>query len=147
MIRVQTEDFNIADEYQKLIDDNQKDGAIVFFVGMVRDFNQNANIKALTLEHYPAMTNKTLVEIVDTAKARWPLSRVSVVHRVGRLPLGEQIVFVGVTSQHRQDAFEGAQFIMDKLKTTAPFWKKEETEQGTHWVEAKASDAKAADSW
>lgn len=124
MIKVQTQDFNIAEEYALLSDNNQTDGAVVFFVGLVRDFNQNSQIKSLTLEHYPAMTDKVLTRLEQQAKTRWPVNRVAIVHRVGELNLSEQIVFVGVTSPHRDAAFEAAQFIMDQLKTRAPFWKK-----------------------
>ena len=147
MIKVQTEDFIVADEYNKLIKDNQQDGAVVFFVGMVRDFNQNSKITSLTLEHYPAMTEKSLAQLEVQAKQKWQLGRVSIVHRFGRLELGEQIVFVGVTSMHRKSAFEAAEFIMDTLKTTAPFWKKEQTTDSEHWVEAKQSDTEQAQKW
>lgn len=147
MIRVQTEDFDIAKEYQALTLNNQTDGAVVFFVGLVRDFNQDSQIKTLTLEHYPAMTEKVLSELEAQANQRWQLGRVSLVHRVGTLALGEQIVFVGVTSCHRQSAFEAAQFLMDKLKTQAPFWKKEQTPQGEHWVDARDTDKNAAKKW
>lgn len=147
LIKVQSEDFNVAEEYQRLTQGNQQDGAVVFFVGLVRDFNQAQSIKSLTLEHYPAMTEKVLNKIVEQARDKWPLGRISVVHRVGTMQLGEQIVFVGVTSQHRQAAFEAGQFIMDILKTQAPFWKKEQTEQGNHWVDAKESDQEQAKSW
>ncbi|MCU4677630.1 molybdopterin synthase catalytic subunit MoaE [Catenovulum sp. 2E275] len=147
MIKVQTQDFNVAAEYAALCENNQTDGAVVFFVGLVRDFNQNSQIKSLTLEHYPAMTNKVLQDLEQQAKSRWPVNRVSIVHRVGKLTLAEQIVFVGVTSPHRQAAFEAAQFIMDTLKTSAPFWKKEQTPTGEHWVDAKDSDEQAAKNW
>ncbi len=147
MIRVQTQDFNVAEEYAALTRENQTDGAIVFFVGSVRDFNQNSQITSLTLEHYPAMTDKVLNELEIQAKARWPVNRVAIVHRVGKLELGEQIVFVGVSSAHRQAAFDAAQFIMDTLKTTAPFWKKEATPAGEHWVDAKDSDEQAVKNW
>ncbi|KMT66165.1 molybdopterin synthase catalytic subunit MoaE [Catenovulum maritimum] len=147
MIKVQAEDFIVADEYNKLIKDNQQDGAVVFFVGMVRDFNQNSKITSLTLEHYPAMTEKSLAQLEVQAKQKWQLGRVSIVHRFGRLELGEQIVFVGVTSMHRKSAFEAAEFIMDTLKTTAPFWKKEQTTDSEHWVEAKQSDTEQAQKW
>ncbi|EWH11558.1 molybdenum cofactor biosynthesis protein E [Catenovulum agarivorans DS-2] len=147
LIKVQHDDFNVAEQYQQLIQNNQQDGAVVFFVGLVRDFNQQQSIKSLTLEHYPAMTEKVLNLIVEQAREKWPLGRISVVHRVGTMQLGEQIVFVGVTSQHRQAAFEAGQFIMDILKTQAPFWKKEQTEQGSHWVDAKESDQTQAQTW
>ncbi|WP_017444530.1 molybdopterin synthase catalytic subunit MoaE [Gayadomonas joobiniege] len=147
MIKVQTEPFNVGEIYQNLANNNAAAGAVVFFVGQVRDYNQNKTIRALTLEHYPAMTEKVLSEIVNEAERRWPLQAVSLVHRVGRMLIGDEIVFVGVASAHRQAAFAASQFIMDKLKTQAPFWKKEETETGNHWVEARESDIKAADNW
>jgi molybdopterin synthase catalytic subunit len=104
-------------------------------------------IEAMTLEHYPAMTEKALAEIVAQAKARWQLRRVRVIHRVGRLLPGDRIVFVGVTSSHRGDAFAACEFIMDYLKTRAPFWKKEETAAGARWVDARESDDTAASRW
>lgn len=147
MISVQTEDFQMADEYQQLVSDNISDGAVVTFVGMVRDFNDGSDVEGLYLEHYPGMTEKCLEDIVVKAKERWPLGRVRVIHRVGQLALGDQIVFVGVTSKHRGSAFEACEFIMDYLKTQAPFWKKETTEGGERWVEAKQSDQQKANTW
>lgn len=146
-IRVQQADFDMATEYQQLIVDNQKDGAVVTFTGLVRDFNQGENVAGLTLEHYPGMTEKSLMEICKQARERWPLGRIRVIHRVGQLTLGEQIVFVGVTSMHRQASFNGASFIMDYLKTRAPFWKKEQTQEGERWVEARDSDQQQANKW
>lgn len=136
MIRVQTEDFDQNQEYRLLIDGNQQDGAVVTFIGLVRDFNQGHDIKGMTLEYYPGMTEKALEKIEAEAKAKWPIGRVNIVHRVGDLSLGDQIVFVGVSSSHRKDAFAATQFIMDTLKTDAPFWKKEQTSKGERWVEA-----------
>ena len=147
MITVQQEDFDVAKEYAALIEDNTTDGAVVFFTGLVRDFNQGNSVNGLTLEHYPAMTEKVLNDIVDQAKQRWKLGRVRVIHRVGKLDLGDQIVFVGVTSQHRESAFEANQFIMDFLKHQAPFWKKERTQKGERWVEAEDKDKKAQQKW
>lgn len=147
MISVQTQDFSLADEYQKLSDDNVTDGAIVTFVGMVRDFNDGSDVVGLYLEHYPGMTEQCLTDIAAQASERWEIGRVRVIHRVGQLSLGDQIVFVGVTSKHRQSAFEACQFIMDYLKTQAPFWKKETTQEGARWVEAKQSDQDKADAW
>ena len=137
MIRVQQQDFDLSAEYSKLIKDNQTDGAVVTFCGLVRDFNQGHDIKGLTLEHYPAMTQKALEKIEATAREKWALGRVTIIHRVGALDLGDQIVFVGVTSRHRKDAYAASQFIMDTLKTEAPFWKKERTSQGERWVESE----------
>lgn len=147
MIKVQLEDFNFAEEVELLERDNCVDGATVTFVGRVRDNNNGQNVGGLFLEHYPAMTNKSLVDIVEQAKQRWQLGNVSVIHRFGQLALGDKIVFVGVTSKHRKDAFMAAEFIMDYLKVQAPFWKKETTDAGEHWVEAKDSDNLEADKW
>ncbi len=147
MIAVQTQDFDLAEEYRQLTLDNCVDGAVVTFVGMVRDFNDGSDVSGLFLEHYPGMTEKALAVIVSEAKKRWPLGRVRLVHRVGQLTLGEQIVFVGVSAKHRGDAFDGCEFIMDKLKTEAPFWKKETTADGERWVDAKQSDNDKADTW
>lgn len=146
-IAVQAQDFCVADEYQALCRDNTQDGAVCAFCGLVRDFNQGHVINALTLEHYPAMTTKSLSRIVEQARARWSLGRVRLIHRVGTLNLGEQIVFVGVSSRHRGDAFAACEFIMDCLKTQAPFWKKEHTQHGERWVQANADDQHKADSW
>lgn len=122
-ISVQNEHFNVGDEYQWL-SECESDGAVVTFTGKVRNHNLGDEVNTLTLEHYPGMTEKALNDIVEQARARWPLQRVSVIHRVGQLNIGEEIVFVGVTSAHRHSAFESAEFIMDFLKTRAPFWKK-----------------------
>lgn len=122
-------------------------GAVASFVGYVRDYNQDAAVSELLLEHYPGMTEKALEKIVEQAEQRWPLLRVKVVHRVGLLGLGEPIVFVAVASAHRQAAFAACEFIMDYLKTRAPFWKKEHTEQGARWVDGRDSDQQAAARW
>jgi molybdopterin synthase catalytic subunit len=147
MISVQNQDFSLSDEYQALIEGNQKDGAVVTFVGLVRDFNDGSDVNGLFLEHYPGMTEKCLNDICQQASERWELGRIRVIHRIGQLNLAEQIVFVGVTSMHRKSAFEACEFIMDYLKTQAPFWKKETTTQGEHWVQAKQSDMTKADKW
>lgn len=146
MISIQQEDFSVATEHQRL-DDCHGDGAIVTFVGKVRDMNLGSQVTALTLEHYPGMTEKALSAIIDEAKQRWSLTHVRVIHRVGLLEIGEKIVFVGVTSGHRKAAFEACEFIMDYLKTRAPFWKKERIEQGERWIEAKESDSTEAQRW
>ena len=146
-IRVSEEDFSVQHEYQAMIENNPRDGAVVFFVGLVRDFNQGNKVSGLTLEHYPAMTEKALQAIIQKAKQRWSLGRVRLVHRVGRLRINDQIVFVAVSSKHREDAFSAAQFIMDYLKTEAPFWKKEVTERGERWVEANDKDQQAREHW
>jgi molybdopterin synthase catalytic subunit len=146
-ISVQSQDFDFADEYQKLRDSSHSDGALVTFVGLVRDINLQKPVSALFLEHYPAMTEKVLNEIVEKARAKWQLGSVSIIHRVGHLTVSEQIVFVGVTSQHRQSAYHANEFIMDYLKTQAPFWKKETTSDGDKWIEAKASDMEKSKGW
>jgi molybdopterin synthase catalytic subunit len=146
-ISVQFQDFNFAHEYQKLRDSNNSDGALVTFVGLVRDTNLQQSVSGLFLEHYPAMTDKVLTNIVEKARAKWQLGSVSIIHRVGQLRVSEQIVFVGVTSQHRQSAYHANEFIMDYLKTEAPFWKKETTTQGDRWIEAKNSDTKKSQDW
>jgi molybdopterin synthase catalytic subunit len=146
-ISVQSQDFDFAYEYQKLRDSSHSDGALVTFVGLVRDINLQKPVSALFLEHYPAMTEKVLNEIVEKAREKWQLGSVSIIHRVGHLTVSEQIVFVGVTSQHRQSAYHANEFIMDYLKTQAPFWKKETTSDGDKWIEAKASDMEKSKGW
>ena len=146
-INVQTQDFDFAHEYQKLRNSSNSDGALVTFVGLVRDLNLQQSVSGLFLEHYPAMTDKVLSNIVEQAKAKWQLGSVSVIHRVGQLNVSDQIVFVGVTSQHRQSAYHANEFIMDFLKTQAPFWKKETTNQGDKWIEAKTSDVEKIKGW
>ena len=146
MISVQHDDFSVADEYAKLAEGNEA-GAVVTFIGKVRDFNQGDVVTGLSLEHYPGMTEKALQEIIVEARSRWPLLQTRVIHRVGDLELGDQIVFVGVTSAHRGAAFEACEFIMDYLKTKAPFWKKEQTPVESRWVDARETDNSAADRW
>lgn len=138
--------FNVGDEYNWLAQCDE-DGAVVTFTGKVRNHNLGDNVSALTLEHYPGMTEKTLAEIIQQARDRWPLQRVRVIHRIGELFPGDEIVFVGVTSAHRSSAFAAAEFIMDYLKTRAPFWKREATQQGSRWVEARDHDQQAAERW
>ena len=147
LIKVQEADFNIQDEYDAMRSDNQEDGAIVFFTGLVRDFNQGNDVTGLFLEHYPAMTEKALGKIVEEAKERWPINRVRLIHRVGQLYLADQIVFVAVSSKHREAAFDACRFIMDYLNNRAPFWKKETTTQGDVWVEALEKDQTAMEKW
>ncbi|MGM7318312.1 molybdopterin synthase catalytic subunit MoaE [Idiomarina sp. ST10R2A5] len=144
-VRVQQEDFDLTTEYQRLAQ-NKQCGAVVTFTGLVRD-SVEGGLRGLELEHYPGMTEKALTDIVEEAQKRWDLHGVTVIHRVGYLALNEQIVMVAVASGHRQAAFSAASFIMDYLKTQAPFWKKEHTEEGEHWVEAKQSDQQAAEQW
>ena len=146
-ILVQRADFSLGEEYERLATRHDS-GAIVTFVGKVRDFNQGEQVKGLSLEHYPGMTEKALVDIVNQARARWPLQECTLIHRIGDLLLGDQIVLVAVSSAHREAAFEACHFIMDFLKTRAPFWKKELTAEGIQrWVEAKQSDDAAAARW
>ncbi|QFI37711.1 molybdopterin synthase catalytic subunit MoaE [Moritella marina ATCC 15381] len=145
-IQIQTEDFDLATEYAAL-GQSYSTGAVVTFIGKVRDFNQGDNVSGLTLEHYPGMTEKSLAKILVEAETRWSIQGVKVIHRIGELALGDQIVFVGVASMHRGDAFQACEFIMDYLKTQAPFWKKEATEEGAHWVDARETDTTAADRW
>lgn len=147
-ICVQQNDFDVGQEYSALIAGNAAAGAVVFFVGRVRDFNDGRLVAGLSLEHYPGMTEKILEQILSEAKLRWELVSARIIHRVGELRLGDQIVFVGVTSAHREHAFQAAEFLMDFLKTRAPFWKKEITQDGENvWVEAKNKDGEAAERW
>lgn len=146
-VRIQTEDFDIGAEIAALRRANSRIGAIASFVGTVRDVNEGDAVAEMTLEHYPGMTEKSIEEIVAQARGRWNVSETLVIHRVGTLRPTEQIVLVVVTSAHRGDAFAACQFIMDYLKTRAPFWKKETTPQGARWVEARASDDIAAERW
>jgi molybdopterin synthase catalytic subunit len=148
MIRVQSQDFDVGAEIRALTGGRDDIGAIVTFTGTVRREARQAPIRALTLEHYPGMTEKELARIEAEAAARWELSASLIVHRYGRLVPGDNIVLVIAASSHRQAAFEAAQFLMDYLKTSAPFWKKEEpAEGGERWIEAKATDDKAAERW
>ena len=144
-ISVQAEDFDAGREIDALTAEAGVAGAVASFVGLVRD--ENKSLAAMTLEHYPGMTEKAIGEIVDTAMQRWSLFGVRVIHRIGRLLPGDRIVLVVVSSKHRGEAFAACEFIMDYLKTQAPFWKKEETPDGGCWVEARASDDEAASRW
>ena len=146
-VRVQTGDFDVAREIAALRGGDARVGAVAAFVGLVRDINDAAVVSTLTLEHYPGMTEKALVRIVDEAKARWNVYEALVIHRVGELKPTDQIVLVVVTGAHRGEAFAACEFIMDYLKTRAPFWKKEQTPAGERWVEARASDDDAAARW
>ena len=146
-VRVQTADFDVSRELAALRAGDRRVGAIAVFIGTVRDVNDDATIAALTLEHYPGMTEKALAAIVDEAKSRWDLVDALVIHRVGELAPADQIVLVAVTSAHRGEAFAACEFIMDYLKTRAPFWKKEATPDGVRWVDARASDDDAAARW
>ena len=146
-IRVQAEAFDPGVETSAMHAANVGVGAVVTFIGYVREFNDGLDVSGLYLEHFPGMTEKSLAKIAHDANSRWPLLKVDIIHRVGRLEPGEPIVFVGTASAHRQAAFEACAFIMDYLKTRAPFWKKEDTPQGPRWVEGKRSDVSAAQRW
>ncbi|WP_327438814.1 molybdopterin synthase catalytic subunit MoaE [Pseudomonas donghuensis] len=146
-VRVQSEAFDPGVEVNAMHAANVGVGAVVGFVGYVRDFNDGQDVAGMFLEHYPGMTEKALGKIVVEAEQRWPLLKVEVLHRIGGLEPGEPIVFVGVASAHRQAAFDACNFIMDYLKTRAPFWKKEQTGDGPRWVEGKQSDEDAAGRW
>lgn len=147
MISVQEHDFNQQIEYDRLKMQTSI-GAIVTFTGLVRDINQGRMVSDLALEHYPGMTEKCLIDIVEQAKRRWNIIASTVIHRVGQLTISDQIVFVGVASEHRGDAFAACEFIMDYLKTEAPFWKKEIMGNGkVEWVDAREADQKALSKW
>lgn len=160
MISIQTADFSLDEEYKKLRERAGDAGAIVTFTGLVREIydsgseatgrlkeNREGKINTLYLEHYPGMTEKSLQQISDQAANTWPLLATRIIHRVGELSAKDQIVFVGTASAHRQDAFESAQFMMDYLKSNAPFWKKQSSESGSVWIESKQSDTDALDRW
>lgn len=145
-IAVQSEAFDQSAVYQWLSAPNSS-GAVVLFIGKVREMNLGDSVQTLYLEHYPAMTEKALHDIVQQACQRWQLQRVQLIHRVGKLHTGDEIVLVGVSSAHRGDAYHANEFIMDYLKTQAPFWKKELTDKGERWIEERASDKQAAEKW
>ena len=147
MIRVQREDFDVGAELERLTAGKHGIGGVVTFIGVVRDTAGAERIGAMTLEHYPGMTEKQLAEIEAEATRRWPLEASLIVHRYGRLEPGERIVLVITASAHRQAAFEACEFLVDWLKTKAPFWKLEETSQGPRWVEAQSGDDQAAKRW
>ena len=147
MIRVQTEDFDFAQEVLALRQGKPNIGAVATFLGTVRDINDGSSVKGMTLEHYPGMTEKSLQAIEQRANERWALDGVSIIHRVGELLPEDQIVMVAVASRHRGNAFAACEFIMDYLKTEAPFWKKEETPEGARWVDARETDQTALEKW
>ena len=146
-VRVQQEDFDAGAEIARLRANNPKIGAVASFIGIVRDLNEGAAVGSITLEHYPGMTDKALTSIAEQAKARWNLLDVLIIHRIGTLAPTDQIVLVVTASSHRGDAFAACQYVMDYLKTDAPFWKKEVTAEGTRWVDARDSDADARARW
>ncbi len=146
-ILIQSEDFNIQEETEALRKQTNGIGAIATFTGLVRDLDKDQKVSALVLEHYPGMTEKNLEEIVVEASSRWPIIDATIIHRIGELSIGAQIVFVAVSSEHRGAAFNACEFIMDFLKTQAPFWKKTKNENGEHWLDAKESDSLAIEKW
>ena len=146
-VRIQTEDFDLSLELKKLRAGDARVGAVAAFVGTVRDRNDGSAVAAMTLEHYPGMTEKSLEEIIEKAKARWDIYDVLIIHRVGPLQIEDQIVLTAVTSAHRGEAFAACEYVMDYLKTLAPFWKKEETPEGARWVDARLSDDEALKKW
>ena len=146
-VRIQTEDFDLSQEMAQLRAGNARVGAIVSFIGTVRDLNEGAAVAEMELEHYPGMTEQAIQAIIEQAKARWPIYGAQVIHRVGPLKPMDQIVLVAVTSPHRGEAFSACEFIIDYLKTEAPFWKKEQTPDGARWVDARSSDDQALAKW
>lgn len=146
-VRVQEADFDLGAELAALRAGDARVGALASFVGLVRDINDGAGVSEMTLEHYPGMTEKALEAIVGEAQSRWDIYNALVIHRVGPLKPCDQIVLVAVTSAHRGEAFAACEFIMDYLKTRAPFWKREETAEGTRWVDARDKDDSAAERW
>ncbi len=146
-VRVQAADFDVNAEIDALRRGKQNVGAVAAFIGLVRDLNEGDNVSTMALEHYPGMTERSIQAIMDEASRRWSLIDTTVVHRVGELKPSDRIVLVAVASSHRGEAFAACEFIMDYLKTRAPFWKKELTPQGPRWVEARETDDRAAERW
>lgn len=146
-IRIQEADFDLTTEVKALRQNDPRVGAVVAFIGTVRDMNDGSKVEGLMLEHYSGMTEKALEEIITQAKSRWDIYKTLVIHRVGSLQPEDQIVLVAVTSAHRGEAFAACEFIMDYLKTAAPFWKKEETPEGARWVDARVTDDAAMARW
>lgn len=146
-VRVQRQDFDVGAEIAALTGGRADIGGVATFLGLVRDIAGGDEVKAMTLEHYPGMTEKMLAEIEAEARKRWPLDDSLIIHRYGRLEPGDRIVLVVTASAHRQAALDSCAFLIDWLKTKAPFWKLEETGEGEHWVEARESDDEAAARW
>jgi molybdopterin synthase catalytic subunit len=146
-VRIQEQDFDLTTEIANLRSGDGLVGAVAIFVGTVRDLNDGTTVRQMTLEHYPGMTEAALQSIIDQAKGRWALNHALIIHRVGPLQPLDQIVLVAVTSAHRGEAFAACEFIMDYLKTQAPFWKKEDTPNGARWVDARISDDEALSRW
>lgn len=146
-VRIQTADFDLSAEVAQLRAGQPAVGGIVTFVGTVRDMNEGASVAEMELEHYPGMTEQAIAAIIEQARARWPVFGALVIHRIGPLKPMEQIVLVAVTAAHRGEAFAACEFIIDYLKTEAPFWKKEQTPQGARWVDARVTDETALQKW
>jgi len=146
-VRIQENDFDISAEITALRKGDPRVGAVVTFLGTVRDMNDGSKVKGMTLEHYPGMTEKALEDIISQAKTRWDIYHALVIHRVGPLLPEDQIVFVAVTSAHRGEAFAACEFMMDYLKTAAPFWKKEDTPEGARWADSRVTDDAAMARW
>ena len=146
-VLIQEDDFDLASELTALRSGNSKVGAMVSFVGLVRDFSHNETIESIYLEYYPGMTEKALNKIIAEATERWCLINVRVIHRIGQLFANDQIVLVATTALHRGEAFAGCEFIIDYLKTAAPFWKKEQTREGSQWLETRDTDVKRMEHW
>ncbi len=146
-VRIQEDDFDAGAEMTRLRMDNPKVGAVASFVGVVRDLNEGDKVCGMMLEHYPGMTERAIEEIIDEARSRWSILDATIIHRVGKLAPTDQIVLVVVSSSHRGDAFSACEFLMDYLKTRAPFWKKEALASGSRWVDARQSDDDAAARW
>jgi molybdopterin synthase catalytic subunit len=147
VIRVQTADFDVGVELSRIRLSSPRTGALASFVGVVRDVNENVDVGGMFLEHYPGMTERAIEEIVEVAQQRWDIHDVTVIHRVGDLVPTDQIVLVAVGSSHRREAFAACEFVMDFLKTRAPFWKRESGKTGARWVRARTSDDDAARRW
>lgn len=145
MLSIQEEDFSVATEYTSLLENASNAGAIVTFVGLVRDIEQG--LEHMLLEHYPGMTENVIQQIIDTAAKTWNIDEPRVIHRVGELQAADQIVFVGVSSTHRSDAYAACEYLMDQLKTKATLWKKEVTSNGEQWLDSKPSDVERAARW
>ena len=146
-VRIQEHDFDLSYEVARLREGDGQVGAVAVFIGTVRDLNEGSAVKQMTLEYYPGMTEAALEEIIEQAKSRWDLRNALIIHRIGPLKPQDQIVLVAVTSAHRGEAFSACEFMMDYLKTQAPFWKKEDTPDGARWVDARVSDDQALERW
>lgn len=146
-VKVQSEDFDVSEELKLLRQNKPQIGAVAVFVGTVRDLNQGDEIDSMEIEHYPGMTEKALQDVLNKANERWSLQNATIIHRVGKLKPLDQIVLVATASAHRGDAFAACEFVMDYLKSSAPFWKKEATQEGSRWVDARESDTEALKKW